>query len=631
MILGSSSPIGAWLWEHYGNYVTQQAASALRSRWEKFKWREAADDYRDKVKKLYGSMQIIGMPAPVLLDDIFADVYVLDKPTAFSRHTIERLKLNPDPTKPPDAERISPLGLLRENLNLFLLGKPGAGKTTFLKYVAIQAADQNINGVPIFVSLKQWSDSGKELMSFIEERFEVCNFPAAKSFVEWLLQTGRAIVLFDGLDEVNHETGDQERRLSVITSFVEKYDRSKYLITCRTASTDYSLRPFTYVEIADFTDGQIRQFVRNWFRDNEGERDEKSSQIFLDEFESFDNKGLHDLARTPLLLTLICIAYGETFSLPKRRVDIYEDALDALLKKWDSTRGIKRAEIYRTLSRGHKQNMFASIAAATFQKADYFIRQNELEQLIVDYIRNIPPHEPVEAIDAEAILKAIEEQHGILVLRTHKIYSFSHLTFQEYYTARSIITNFDSGALDQLVQHSTEARWREVFLVATSLIPDGTRMIKTLKHKVDTLIRDDCLRRLLEWNDQESKGIMCERSVARQGHLFRALYYSIPNRDLERALMLERPHARAFDEARGISELPKSKWRTRARDFLPSKSGPDSLTKDRVCELTSEQQSELTNYLNATRLLRDCVALATMLPEEKELILEGLFLPPPIF
>jgi predicted NACHT family NTPase len=41
-------------------------------------------------------------------------------------------------------------------------------------------------------------------------------------------------------------------------------------------------------------------------------------------------------------------------------------------------------------------------------------------------------------LDSEAVLKSIEWQHGLLVERSRRIYSFSHLTFQEYFTARHI-------------------------------------------------------------------------------------------------------------------------------------------------------------------------------------------------
>lgn len=96
-------------------------------------------------------MQIMGMAMPVSLDGIFTDAYMLDRPTAFRRFDIEHLKkMSADSdTVPVQARRISGLQLVREKGNLFILGKPGAGKTTFLKYIALKAAEQKIDKVPI--------------------------------------------------------------------------------------------------------------------------------------------------------------------------------------------------------------------------------------------------------------------------------------------------------------------------------------------------------------------------------------------------------------------------------------------------------------------------------------------------
>jgi predicted NACHT family NTPase len=55
---------------------------------------------------------------------------------------------------------------------LFILGKPGAGKTTFLRYITVQCARENIDKLPIFVGLKEWADSGLDLMAFLATQFD---------------------------------------------------------------------------------------------------------------------------------------------------------------------------------------------------------------------------------------------------------------------------------------------------------------------------------------------------------------------------------------------------------------------------------------------------------------------------
>ena len=47
------------------------------------------------------------------------------------------------------------------------------------------------------------------LLDFIANQFGICDFPDALPFIEYLLENGRAIVLFDGLDEVPQEDGQR--------------------------------------------------------------------------------------------------------------------------------------------------------------------------------------------------------------------------------------------------------------------------------------------------------------------------------------------------------------------------------------------------------------------------------------
>jgi predicted NACHT family NTPase len=671
---------GAWLWDKYGETVTGKTADAAKGRWDKFKWKDAAEEYRKKIKKLYGTMQIMGMAEPVPLDDIFTDAYMLDKPTAFGRFDIERLKQmsTVDPDAPPQAERVNGLRLVREKGNLFILGKPGAGKTTFLKYIALQAAEQNIDKIPIFITLKHWADSGLKLLPFIAERFDICDFPAAQPFVEVLLKSGNAIVLFDGLDEVNQESGQRDKQTREINNFIEKYDQTQCLITCRIAANDYSFKPFTYVEIADFTEPQIKTFVGNWFRDKEGEKDEETRDKFLAEFAKEDNKGLRDLARTPLLLTLLCLAFNETLTFPQRRAEIYEEALDALLKKWDSSRRITRDEVYRKLSLGHKKNMLARIAAETFERNEYFIPQAELERRITDFVKNVPPHDTNEATDGEAILKEIEARHGIFIERAHKVYSFSHLTFQEYFTAKDIAANATEEALTNLVKaHCADAHWREVFLLTTSLLPDASQFMKTFRREVEELFGcDEKLQVLLAWADKKSTLLQADPWLVRPFYLFIAVYYQ--GRSHARALLgdldLNFDHNYALDRALAsdlsiASELARKRVNPSdimgdlayvsnlAHDLglhefaqelaalsLPAFEAPAAewqviadklralMIKHRDIghdwNLTDTQEARLADYLNATRLLKDCLELAVISPDEKTAMLNGLYLPP---
>ena len=199
-----------------------KVSDATLQQWRDFDRPQAEQAYRDKVVKLYDRVRILGASADVPLGNLFTQLYILDKPTARQRHDLDELRQQHADRvdfQRQLGERTPGMELVKRGQNLFILGKPGAGKTTFLKYITIQAAGGQLPRIPIFVSLNYWADSpwGKgdkaALLPFLVEQFDICNFPNAELFVDHLLKEGRALVLFDGLDEVKQEQ-EQRRRLT---------------------------------------------------------------------------------------------------------------------------------------------------------------------------------------------------------------------------------------------------------------------------------------------------------------------------------------------------------------------------------------------------------------------------------
>jgi predicted NACHT family NTPase len=107
--------------------------------------------------------------------------------------------------------------------------------------------------------LKRLSDSQKSLLDFIVGEFDVCNFPDAKPFVEKILHTGGCVVLLDGLDEVSVER--ETAIIREVQDFADKYHHNQFILSCRIAAYGASFEKFTDVEMADFNDFQIPEFI----------------------------------------------------------------------------------------------------------------------------------------------------------------------------------------------------------------------------------------------------------------------------------------------------------------------------------------------------------------------------------
>lgn len=429
-------------------------------------------EVREKVKLSIqdrcGTMRVLDMNQPIGLNDIYTNVNVLEKITGRRRkqiaafqqecnsHNFERFGLGRITER-----RVPGLEAIQKYPKLIILGKPGAGKTTFLKYIAIQCNSGEFQAecVPIFVTLKDFAEAAKKpgLLKYISHQFSRCGVTANK--VTGLFNQGRALVLLDGLDEVREE--DNNHVIKEIYNFSEQFRYNHFVMTCRIAAREYTFEKFTEVEVADFDEQQIITFVTNWFKGKA-----VKAESFLERLE--DNERINEIATSPLLLTLLCLTFEESGDFPANRSELYKEGLDALLKKWDAKRGIYRAQVYQKLSVQRKEELLGKIALTTFERSDYFFKQKGAEQYITDYIRNLPDAktDPEELqLDSERVLKSIESQHGLLVERAKGIYSFSHLTFHEYFTAREIVfgTQPLEKALLNLITHITEKRWREVF------------------------------------------------------------------------------------------------------------------------------------------------------------------------
>lgn len=456
---------------------------------------------RKKVKPVIdmycSSMRVLDMTHPVELlgsQGIYTHVNILEKISGRRRLGLTELLQEFDANKfdrfglSQIAEaRIPGLDAANRYSKLVILGKPGAGKTTFLKYLAMKCLDGQFQAdrVPVFITLRDFAGVShkQELLEFITNQYG--------EELKSIIQYGKALILLDGLDEIH--TQDAARVVNQVRQLSMSFSDNQFIITCRSAARDYIFEQFVEVEIADFDFAQVNTFVRKWFN----YKDSYKAQLFLQELnEKFSIK---ELATNPLLLTLLCLVFEESAKFPKNRSEVYEEAVDILLKQWDSQRNIERDQIYKKLSLKRKEDLLSYIAWKTFERGDYFFKRRDVEQYIAEYLSNLTDSESGETtleLDSKALLKSIEAQHSLLVERTRDIYSFSHLAFHEYFTARSIITNVISHKssrepLKVLVNHVSEPCWREVFILAVSMLASADDLLLLMKQTIDTILAID--------------------------------------------------------------------------------------------------------------------------------------------
>jgi adenylate kinase family enzyme len=471
---------------------------------------EVRSQIEPKIRSLCGTMRVLDMDQPIELTGdrgIYTNVNILEKLTRLrsEREVREhcgiedfgRLELGRVIGEP-----IPGLEAVEKHPRLMVLGKPGAGKTTFLKYLAMQCVTGGLAAekVPFFVTLKDFAEAPKG-PSLVEYLVGLLPKGLTGETVERLLAEGRSLVLLDGLDEVREE--DTKRVIREMRETADRFGASQFVVTCRIAAKEYVFERFTEVEVADFDELQIEAFVGNWFR---AKNDVSKADRFLKRLK--EQKPIRELATSPLLLTLLCLVFGEEGDFPSNRSDLYAEGVKVLLKKWDSKRNIERDDQYKKLDVQRREDLLSYLALKTFQEKEYFVRQRRMESYIAEFIgnlRDIDPDPESLRCDSEVVLKSIQAQHGLLVERARGIYSFSHLTFQEYFTAREIVT---TNNIEAIVQNIRDPHWREVFFLALGMLRNADEMLLKIKSHIDSFLASSLnLQWLLKLVKQHSSSV----------------------------------------------------------------------------------------------------------------------------
>lgn len=458
---------------------------------------KATERYVKGLIERFGEVKVLGMNRPVPLLSLYVRANILEKITARIGAKAEELEefFDFDRRKFGKTRETKDGEAIANQLPRFIvLGKPGAGKTTFLKYLALAMVHRQSviqqRRLPIFVTLRDWADKKSSLIDYIVEQFDICGFEQAGLFVEHLLKQGNCLVLLDGLDEVSQEA-NLDGIIRDIRDFTDKYSDNQFVMSCRVAAYNHWFERFTDVEMADFNQEQIETFVRNWFKD-----EPKTGEECLKHLKN--SPQLKELSSVPLLLTLLCITYDENNYFPANKAELYEEAVETLLKKWDSSRRIRRDDPYKQLSLKQKENMFARIAYGTFNENRYFIREQELTKMIRNFIENLPVFKTENLeVDSTEVLRTIESHHGIFVERAKHIHSFAHLTFQEYFTARYIVDNGYSEVEKLAEAHLYDDKWKEVFLLVSGMLHNADELLLHMLKKNRELLRTPELNYLM--------------------------------------------------------------------------------------------------------------------------------------
>ncbi|MEI7646414.1 MAG: SUMF1/EgtB/PvdO family nonheme iron enzyme [Chloroflexales bacterium] len=271
---------------------------------------------------------------------------------------------------------------------LILLGDPGSGKSTVLRYLVVCIAEALLAGqttgptdlkgwgdlrlpVPIFCPLgpvaKDLDDDPAHDLDHLVGTIlrSVAGAGGLRKGLQpslvrsWI--SGGVLLCFDGLDEVSGaieptRAGDMSRRERVSTAIhrlAQEVGDSRVVVTCRTRPYEqdraWQFPPHWQVRrIAPFAFGQVRFFVDAWYAQSctapgakfsPTESGTKASALLA----AIPGKpGLQAICESPLLLTMVVLLHYNQKQLPDERAEVYEELVGLLLDRWEWVRSSER-------------------------------------------------------------------------------------------------------------------------------------------------------------------------------------------------------------------------------------------------------------------------------------------------
>lgn len=279
-------------------------------------------------------------------------------------------------TVPENIEEIVPAHRL-----IVLLGDPGIGKTTSLRYLALRQAEKALAGqsdlLPIWVSLSQWVDLGVPAREFIWE--ELNKLTDGKKLIsrhdfDRLLKDGKTILFLDGLNEIPHRQQDQQElppeardkksseakiidiRENSLTTFAREV-QSQFIISCRILEYTHLPGWWEY-RVLPLNDQQAFDLVEKYLG-----IESRQLQLILDR-----QPDLKEFTRNAFYLrSLIRLVQEDWKEIPADRFELVQFTCWAAMHREARRRGIDPVEYMQLISKISFEAMERGLIGSTVQ------------------------------------------------------------------------------------------------------------------------------------------------------------------------------------------------------------------------------------------------------------------------
>ncbi|WP_303806068.1 NACHT domain-containing NTPase [Ruminococcus flavefaciens] len=300
-------------------------------------------------------------------------------------------------------------------------GNGGIGKSTLMKHLFINELGHK-DLIPIFIELQDVNDIATEydIRDFVFNKLDNLGSTLKKEYLEYALESGCFLFLFDGYDEISSEK--KNSFIKKIIDFSDKYSENFFIISSRPESDFIEFQRFTVLELCDFTKKQAVSLVSKI--DFDTEIKEKFIKAL---YESLYDKH-SSFASNPLLLNVMLLTYENYAEIPEKVHLFYAQAFDTLIQKHDATKGGFQRNFKTSLTSDDLKKIISKFCFITYYQKKLKFTHDEL----VNHLKEAK----IKKIDFSYDDIIDDMRDALCFIYTEGIYYyFTHRSFQEYFTA----------------------------------------------------------------------------------------------------------------------------------------------------------------------------------------------------
>jgi Leucine-rich repeat (LRR) protein len=348
---------------------------------------------------------------------------------------------------------------------LVILGEAGQGKTTLLQWLTVQCGRRSFENeqvdfnkkIPVLIQLRSILNESclpdeLDFYAFMAEGIEIEN--PHREWIDSILGNKLAIIMIDGFDEVPKER--RQEVLDWIDRLCELYNGNQFILTSRPSAyenTSLEHLEFNVIQLQTMDSKAQSDFVEHWHHAIALEYDKTKPDALRQQAASLleklrQQKVLRNLAQNPLLCGVLCMLHHDRNGyLPKDRTDLYESTCRLFLDSRDREKKVIETDKFTLLDLRNKESLLSDIAFWMTNNGKTSISPDILRQRLKSKSKDMP--ELWRYISAEELELFFLERSGLLVQVGLNEIQFTHRTFQEFYTAKYIISENDTECLSK--------------------------------------------------------------------------------------------------------------------------------------------------------------------------------------